>query len=262
MQGISMNNLQMDPYWNQYWQNSLYYQQMQQAQGQGQAQANPSFQGVQTTTSPQSIPTMQGSEEKKKGKGGLIALSVATVGLGVATIIAAKKGNNGNIIDGYKKMFNSAKEWITKSKTINGKSVKLDSGKINRLKTNADVLAIGGKIDAFDLKDAGSSIRKYTCNIDDHTITFKDGKIRNILDKDGKVIKNADSLSEDIQKKILDLFEKVSKKDADSIAKLTDVEFVHTQDGIRRIFHAGKGSDTPVFKYGTSKWFPNTKVTS
>ena len=254
MQGISMNNLQMDPYWNQYWQNSLYTQQLQQAQGQGQAQANPSFQGVQTTTSPQSIPTMQGSEEKKKGKGGLIALSVATVGLGVATIIAARKGNNNNIIDGYKKMFNSAKEWITKSKTLNGKKLKFDKEKINRLKTEADVLAIGGKVGTFDIKNANSSIRKYTCNIDDHFVTLRDGKIKKILDKDGKALK-ADDLTDGLKKHILEFVEKIDKKDADSIAKLTDIEFIQTEDGIRKIFRAAKGTDTPAFHYGTTNWF-------
>ena len=55
--------------------------------------------------------------------------------------------------------------------------------------------------------------------------------------------------------KFIDNISKIDKKDADSIAKLTDIEFIQTEDGIRKIFRAAKGTDTPAFHYGTTNWF-------
>lgn len=260
MEGISMNTLQMDPYWNQYWQQSMLINSMYQggAQQTGMTGVNPSFQANPASGASTNVQTMPQEETPKKGKGGLIAGGLVTIGLAASTIIAARKGKkvNGNIIDGYKQVWKGLRgkvdDVFAKTKELNGKKIQKVDGKINRLKTEADVAALGGKTGAFDIKDVGSSIRRYTCVVDDVTCNVHNGRVVSAIGKDGKKVE----VTGDLEKHIDEFITSIKDKNVDNIAKLQNIEYVHTENGIRRIFRADSGTATPEFQYGVSKWFP------
>jgi len=265
MEGISMNTLQMDPYWNQYWQQSMLMNSMYQGGASSQIGApqtgtgatNPSFQanpnGASATTN---IQSMQ-EEPPKKGKGWKIAGIATAIGATALLFFANSKGG-GNIAEGLKKIWGGVKgkadDIFTKTKTINNVNVAKQGNKINRLEDVKALEAIGGK-GTLDLSSANTAVQKYTCVVDDVTLTIRKGNITNAVGKDGKVITE---ISDELRTKVGDLIKKVDAKDADTLAKLTNLEYVHTADGIRSIFKASNSTQTPVFQYGTSKWFPAT----
>lgn len=266
MDGMQVDSLRMDPYWNQYWQESMMLNTVQQQDSLARQQAYLAQQqtgnGTNTTSltfeaNPEAasatanIQTMQ-EGTSKKGNGGKIVGGLLLTGLGIATIIANNRGK-GNIIEGFKDIFNTAKNYFVKTKTINGKKVKIDHKKLNRLKTEADVLAIGGKTDAFDLKNTNSKIQAFTSELDGITFTARKGEIVKSI-KGGKKYE----LSSDETKKIKDFIKTIDDKNTDNIAKISKIEYAHTEDGITRIFRANTPTETPVFTYGTSHFFPET----
>ena len=54
----------------------------------------------------------------------------------------------------------------------------------------------------------------------------------------------------------------VNTRDAEALSKLTNIQYVQTENGIRSVFNAAKHGDTPVFSHGVSKWFPEQSVSS
>lgn len=153
---------------------------------------------------------------------------------------------------GYSGIIKEAKDVFAKTKELNGKKIQKVDGKINRLKTEADVAALGGKTGAFDIKDVGSSIRRYTCVVDDVTCNVHNGRVVSAIGKDGKKVE----VTGDLEKHIDEFITSIKDKNVDNIAKLQNIEYVHTENGIRRIFRADSGTATPEFQYGVSKWFP------
>ena len=271
MEGMQVDSLRMDPCWNQYWQqsmlmNSMYAQQAQQdtlAQ-QAQQQALLAQQGVnasnttfqanpQEASATTNIQAMQ-EEAPKKGKGWKIGGIITAVGATALLICANRKGG-GNIAQGLKRIWGGVKGkadgLFNKAKTIGEKKVVLQEGKINRIKDIKALEALGGK-GTLDVNSANTVIRKYTGVVDDVAVTVSNGNVIKSIGKDGKAVE----ISGELETKIADFIKKVDANDANTIAKLKDLEYVNTDNGIRTIFTAAKAGDTPVFSHGVSKWFP------
>ena len=214
MEGMQVDTLRMDPFWNQYWQESMMINAVQQQQdtlarqqaylaqqaGNGTNvadttnvafQANPN--GASATTN---IQSMQ-EEAPKKGKGWKRAGIITAIGATALLFFANSKGG-GNIAEGLKKIWSGTKYkadgLFRKTKTIDNVNLVKQEGKFNRIKSLKGLEALGVK-GTIDVNGANTTIQRFTCNIDDVLVTVKNGKVIKAVGQDGKAI---EKISDDL----------------------------------------------------------------